>query len=801
MLRPGPSRVCITSSDIQDLKQRLAKRPIDPPNVKGTDWFAVHAAQHSQNNRPVLYHKGLLRPGAARSTDEAFMLVDESRTPTPSSGTTEASSEGVIWGLPPHYIPTDAVQEDAMMIINAARDTYGASTSGDIGSSSPSGIEDYGFSDLVLGSSRQDNRQLRDTNHRYGHDGANEASRPQQRGGDSVEHYDHSSLFDSDLQDEYRLPRHPQMTTTERFSNAPSLDPLAPSFVPTVRFGSADDESLPPRAPSPDNEQGPQYLRTRPFSSTNYDARPPGQVPLRVIPHTHSRASLQQPQHRANRQIIPSPPPPAIVIDRYSAVDHSSLTIPDDDALPLHSNAQSRPHSWSEQHRTMQSAGYSVPNLSNSSTRVPTIHSRNSSLTRNRGASNGTASADSRVEGSMRATNRHSAPSDGRPFHHTGPREPPQSFYLHNSPLDELSHGLHRFSVAAASGRLSSGGSNGMRPFHGRLLSGGLFYSEDVYSEDQQSISDSERQDNTSEHLGANGQLPPSLPETHRRFYRHPAAGPVLQRPSSPPSPSELPPTLRIGTVTGSLNNLELSTSPADIPSPTRLSPITSGPTYSVPNSSMQLPSLSPSSAQSIPSDPPSAIPQMRYASSPRRRRAQSPSGYAPNVERHSRPPPTPRFRVYEDDLPAARQPQTPADVIRRYPPRPAFPNNTSTSGSGSSSSPARNPNRNTCPPMLAIRPIFEPSTAELTAIPFLSPREAARQPRIPPQRRRGQQSTSDEQENKIDATSIVGLEDERRAWLRRSAGASTVPGGVQALHVLNETPPREGRYERLMRD
>ncbi|KAF1349674.1 hypothetical protein BDV97DRAFT_369209 [Delphinella strobiligena] len=795
MLRPSPSRVCITSSDIQDLKHRLAKRPIDPPNAtsKGVDWFAVHAAQHSQNNRPVPYHKGLLRPGAARSRDEAFVLVDESRTPTPSSGTTEASShfdESVIWGVPPH----DPVIPDEL-------DTHGAPTSGDIGSSSSSGIEDYGFSDLVLGSRRQDNRQQRDTDHRYGHDGANEASRPRQRGGDSLDRYDHCSLFDDDLPDEYRLPRHPRRTATERFSIAPSLDPLAPSFVPTVRFGSADDDSLPPRAPSSDNEQGPQYLRTRPSSSTNYDARPPGQVSLRVVPQTHSRASLQQPQHRANRQVIPSPPPPAIVIDRYSAVDQSSLTLPYDDALPLHSNTQSRPHSWSEQHRTMQSAGYSVPDLSNPSTRAPTIHSRNSSLTWNRGGSNGTASVDSRVGASMRATNRHSAPLDGRPFHHTGPRDPPQSFYLHNSPLDELSHGLHRFSAAAASGRHSSGGSNRMRPFHGRLLSGSLFYSEDVYSEDQQPISNFERQGSPGEHLGSNGQLPPSFSETHRWFYRHPAAGPFVQRPSSPPSPSDLPPTLRVGRVTESLNYSELSTSPADFPSPTRLSPITSGPTYSVPNSSMPLPSLSPSSAQSISSNPPSSIPQMRYASSPRRERAQSPLAYAPRVERHSRPPPTPRFRVYEDDLPAVRQPQTPADLIRRYPPRPAFPNNTSTSGSGSSSSPARNPNRNTCPPMLSIRPIFEPSTAELTAIPFLSPREASRQPRIPPQRRRGQQSLSDEQENKIDVTAIAGLEDERRAWLRRSAGASTVAGGAQALSVLNETPPREGRYERLMRD
>lgn len=796
MLRPTPSKILITSLEISELKQRLANRPSDLPLVTGTDWFAIHSNQQSQNSRPSAWHKGVLRPGPRQARGHILSQSIESSSVAVVS---DASSE---------------LDEDALSELHADYQQEG----------SP-------LLRQTLDGNNDPPLQLRPS--------------PRQRGGDSNAPYHLPSFRDSVLPTEYRPPREPRLVAPNQFDIARSLDPLAPSFVPRVRFGSADDYNVEPRAP-PSGHSNSNHPCPRPFSSSIPDNQALTPPALRLSPRHHLRPSTkrisvsrgvrrtrkQRPFHAQQRRPFDHEAfQPGHVVGRYPAVTQSSgrphqlpppLSPSRDPYNAALSGHPDRRRSRMEHHdvqnlprnsvrrnknaadtRTSSTASYSVPNLANLPPQAPTIHSRHSSLTWNRGGSIDPLTRPSRRPSGASARSRHSTGLPvSRPVAVT-----PQSFYLNHSPLDELSAGLRRLSAVSAgrSSRQSSGGSNGMRPFQGNLLGGSLFYSEDLYSEDHPSGSDHDQDPRMMPQINVVPEPIPYHPQRRQRLHRRIEHMEPAVVPSSSPEmtgmlavmPSQIlssPPT--ISSMYSGSSPLPTMTS-----SPSRMSPVTSGPTYSLPISSMPMSSIPPEPV--IPSDAPSSLLQAP-PTTPHSSRIPR-SSLLPD-KLHTRLTATPRFRIYDDDLPARTQPQTPADLMRRRRPLPSsMPVRPITFSSGSGSSPEKSLHRQIHP---ATQPkaIFEPSTAELTTIPILSPLHSARQPRVTAPRRRhhhrrGHRSTSEDQENELDVAAIQGLEDEGVAWVRRRGEADNSSRNAVALDVLHETPPHEGRFERMMRE
>lgn len=255
-----------------------------------------------------------------------------------------------------------------------------------------------------------------------------------------------------------------------------------------------------------------------------------------------------------------------------------------------------------------------------------------------------------------------------------------------------------------------------MRLLRPNLLSGSLFYSEGSYSEEQQFARESEdRNRRTPRTVVAEG-LPPFFSADTGSVH----AFSLDQSPMS-----------------SYLSTIQRNIEPSDTDpfhqteplssSPARLSPITSGPIYSLPVSSMPpVPESPDSAAKDLPCGPSFEIPGSSPPFTPHHQRDQRLLGQSLCDGPYSRPTTIPRFKVYDDQIPAILQPQTPADLVRRPPPQEWLSCRETKGDRSSTPSPVRNSRRVHYPATLP-RLIYEPSTAELTAIPLVPPTQTAR--------------------------------------------------------------------------
>lgn len=830
MLRPVPSKICITNSDVERVKSRLAHRPTHHAIVAGIDWFA--AAVSSQNLRPPRYNQGvLLCRGPQRHLRDAYVRLDSGNTTPLSAATESAYRSGYLDGdddlaYEDHQDPA-MTRDVAIVNMAEARRIIDRTTTGlpfqhrtDNFTSQPSpGDNDFGFSD---------SQQLPlsyDISTHLALDGTTDPALLSQRGGDNATPHGPTRLSNTDLLNEFGLLHLPNVGAADDFSIANSLDPLAPSFVPRVRFGSAADNTETQNASVPTSEDnGLRRPRQQTASSRNSDnrqtysagarfsngafPRPPPQG-RNVVRDRHATGRPRLPIRGGQAFATPTESS-GIVLDRYHAVAYrsespmpptpSSLSEAQElvDAVPRISHSlqevrgrhtaaiQSQSPSWTA--RTMlPSASHSVPNLSNPAYRGPVVHSRHSSLSWNRNASQVLVQASSGAPG--RPSVESALPQS--PLNHTATWSGPSpAFYLNHSPLDELTDGLQYFSKASSAARLSSGGTSDYpQPFRGRLLSGSLFYAEETRSDDpalmrhpfQDSASapqpalhyvSSERS-----HSRDEAAITPPVPLSSRCTTAQPQSTLLAHQSSGSTACSE----------SSTLPNIS---SPEPFPGTRRASPMNNKPALS--------PSLS-----LLPSDPPVSIPHVSPRIIHRRMKQTDPFEAFPS-EAHARLPATPRLKVYDDELPATAQPQTPAD-LSAYARAVVIPRAKPEENASPVIQGVMNPNRETYPSIRS-HPLLEPTTAELIAIPFLSPLQMARQSRLPGRRRRRNATTSEDQENEFDPHDILGLDAERRNWMRNRAD---IGGPGQYDHrqgntaqglMLDVTPPREGRFERMMR-
>lgn len=849
MLRPGPSRISITSGDIEKIKDDLTKRPTTVRNVKANDWFAVQASHQTQNSRPSTWYKGVLRPNPTRRTGQLLSTLTE---------------HSIHHGIPILDTSSD-VDVDRSSELDAEDGSTGPATI------AFSLAEARNAMDQIFGEPTSPRMQARieriplspsagdDRNHKaaarvatrhlierfsHGHDGSHEIPSLPFRaslrvGGSGVD-----TPYPPHMHRAHEPAQSERRPAAAFLAHPISLDPLAPSFVPRVRFGSADEDDAGNMPWMTRIRQDPRGLRVRAASPAVLDHRT-----LSTLPQEPLR--LQRPFARTqpsfgSRQYTPQEPTAHAGSLQGGNVDHrTGATVPISNNLRGYSPGQasgsgsgqysvtppvlpgySYPHvdpttaprvrvSARPQHRiarpTVATNSYSVPNFNHLADGPPHIHARRGSLNWNRGAE-ASVPEQSREPRGRRIRDRRDTAYGPRSTEQTTDTALPQSFYLNFSPLDQLTTGLRRFSGSSAyrssrkSSRRGSGSSSSLRPFGGRLLSGSIFYSED--DENHVSPSDDDGEDLSTKAMNAQPHVSPGESAYYSPSSHQPMAEPMVFPCSDParlvePQFGQVTDSPAVSSSYTNSTRLSFTTSPAlplatssPLPmatsGPLRMSPVTSGPTYSIPISSTSVVPMSSSPPMRQNLDVAASSP--REFSPPRSPRFRSsPMSPARLGEASTRPTGTPRFRIYDDDLPAAIQPQTPADVSRHHRPASNMPARGSHAFSGARMSPSEHREE-----ISEARPIFEPSTAELTTIPLLSPIHGVRQSRFTPRRRRERQSTSDEQENELDARDIQGLEEERIAWMQRRGEAE---GLMRGGNGLDDTPPGEGRLERMLRD
>ncbi|KAL1306131.1 hypothetical protein AAFC00_004245 [Neodothiora populina] len=838
MFRPTPSKLCVTTADIQDLKSRIARRPTELGPAQGTDWFTVQASQPSQNSKPPVWHKGILRPSPRRPIRGAISCVNPSHAHVspqfaPFTDTSSELEEDTLSDTQLHDrdVSSLTVAESlaearrAIDAVDANRDQTAASSRSSLNpraeglSHRNSG---HSYFDLPLYTS--DNSGLEgDGGLPPRLDGSSEMPY-RSRGGHADDSYYDSTSRNLGLPDECGLPHLPRMMGhDEAFTLPTSLDPMAPSFIPRIKFGSADDPDTRRAASYAVNNRGAQSLRPRNpilLDPDNSQLDPASSYAPRTRaqrspyddqqPQRDREYQRQRPSSLGRRSDLPASLS-GIVIDRYlvmkipgscpSPLSTSSPTaLPSEREMLSHDlspidqtdrqysrdvpDARSRPiGARRSSARLVSSIGsHSVPDLFDPSLRASMIHSRHSSLSWDRPASsNGISEPASPGRNRIR---RDLVPPDAPLAPNARRRYPSQAYYLNHSPLDELTAALQQFS-SVSTDRHSS---NSLQPFRGRLLSGGLGCSEDSTYDEGGVGSDEDEE------------VPPvGHVSDSRRLETLPA---LIAPASRAREPTIIASSTPLG-LTGASQHLA-SRSPSassvysvgSIPlpdplSPARMSPLTSGPTYSLPTTSM--PPAPPSSSpphQDLPSGPQALLMQSTQRRTPPRRGALTspivPSGL------HARPGTTPSFRIYDDELPAARQPQTPADVSRWRPSRPPAAKTPNPVLSPASSLETSSNRRSYPASTSAPWPRLEPSTAELTAIPFMSPRYGARRTLMPPRQGQIHPSVFGDRENKVDIDPFIALGAEREGWHNPRAGGSVpMRRNLPLVPLDNPSQPR----------
>jgi hypothetical protein len=770
MLRNRPSRVSLGMADVNQTKQRLKLKQASHPLVAQTDWAYIHhQQQHKTRPQPQPHYN--LGEGAQRSRDASLVQVDSNRhVPRVAIYESTDSAED-----------SDSDEPASPSVESVARLVH-------IAEVSPTITQVSGYNPPALVSLPPERRPFQEeprpgANHGHRH----HLSNPVPHSGSRYDHGFEPNLVpraDYPYRTSRQTPNYSYQRDLESRMNDISRrghNPNAVSFAPRVHIGSPFQELDPQhRVNITSVYQRGGILRARPPTfriatitrgTMNYQTRP------RPMPRPRGSLMPRRPSNRASRRADGYLRPPAassidMVMDRYpvfpsmisqsdpSRLDNTSFPRPE--SIPqrrgilappgelrvTHAYPRSRLFSATESHKSTSSRAsnksYSNANMLSAS---------------DEGSGHGTVGSGSwdrhRVfnVGSVRSSRAGSGTSiltgsSGRPSSRI---PPPQS------PLDLLTQELRRLSTGlSARSQSSLGCTSGVTSTDGRLLSGNVFYSDsddefderDVKTWSQPSPRSPSHMDNC-DIKGREGNLA-SQPQR--------SLGMVARI-------VDVETDYRIGTTK------LISTSPST----------QCGSLNSIVNTSV--------TDSSPPGDLPSLPPTTPGHQLVRATRHQ----YTPGSGLRSQ-----AMRVYDDEQPASMQPQTPADLRRRFntPVGPEMLITCQTARTHARMSameysrlgPPRDPHRNTYPSFQQASP--QPhTTSSQPSSPHslnLDLRTAAAITAV--QRRRTARGMSNE--NVIDP-SMNGMEAERDAFLRRIEADGTT--------TMDNTPPREGRYERYI--
>lgn len=593
---------------------------------------------------------------------------------------------------------------------------------------------------------------------------------------------EHTTASDGAPRRRRQIPRSAGSTSGSQ-SSVVILDPVAPPFVPRIRFGSADDgtrrqhpvrgyvNAVPSQNVRPqaaytqnaprqrrasgsrnnwpgngrrrvENSSGHQQNHVPRIESTTVLDRYPVLIPLSG--DAHSRLLPPQPSFTSTpdfarvaglrAQAIPARPhriPPRLSRPRPQAESTLGLGSTTHHQAQQHHSvtltyntvseaAEGNPHRDAQS--TRSSISYSTPNLSVPAFIASRIHARGSSLTWSR--------TPPQAQESNQASNPVSAAS-AISASSSRPSSALANVHIPTSPLHDLELRMQRLSGSAPPSKPRSSSPDQHGHQRSPLLTGSLFYS--VTDADDCDTSPILYRPSTTRQASPDDGLIPATAAISP--FRIPLAtlGDDIAEDLSLPADPQLA-TLGDGTA----EDLSLPANSAPSTPPRLTSPAL--PSRPVPNPATP-PQLEPEPA---PSKFPRTEPRLRSV---------------------------PRVPVYDNAIPASLQPQTPADLPRHRDWR---------------------------------HPLVSPGVASATAVRSWTRTRTGTGSRTAdrntyPSIRRGRGIAS-EQENEFDVLAL-GLVAEREVWRgRMGVGFGTGSAGEGGAGGLVVTPPREGRWERFLR-
>lgn len=775
MLRNRPSRVPLGMADVKQMEQRLWLRKASHPLVAQTDRAYAHHQQPNITHPPQPHYN--LREGPQRSRDASLIQLDPNRH-VPQSAVHDSidSTED-----------SDSDESASATIESVARLVH-------IAEVSPTITQVPSYDPPALVNLPSERPSIHDSHYpgaiRSHHQDLSTTPAPDRH------RYNGRLIISPDTRSGYSYhqpsrqdinhPYHRNSDQSTALLSQRGHNPHAVSFAPRVRFGSALQELSPHHSSnfaSVHRRGG--TLRTRRSSprisnpsrgETNHQTRP------RPMPRSRG-PSIRGPR----RAGAPLRPPAAssidTVMDRYPIFPSMSSQ-----SDPSRSDYSFFPHSQS----IPQRRGITTPPADLVVARMPHPRSRFSSATESHTSERSRASSNSlsttNVIPALDYTSRHGSIGPRTWDERQGPRLgnvrssragssdsllpggnpskrdgglPPT-----HSPLDRLTQELQRLSTGlSARSQSSLRYSSRVTSTDGHLLSGDVFYSDNDDDETEKrsiGICDRPSRHDLSEVDGH------SIDTWDDELSRQP------QRPQ------------RDLGITARIVDVEIDCQSATV------GPLSGSPsTQSVSSTSRIDASIMNGSPSGDFAGLPPVTPGRLQA-----RSARTPSTSCCNL----RPQATPRIRVYDDGQPASMQPQTPADLSHRFR-TPIFAMSANPvvcqlarplarvqPVEQSPLIPIRNAHRNTYPSFQQTNP--EPPTSNSQPSSPYSPnldlRTAAAITAV--ERRRTARAISNE--NVINP-STNGMEAEREALLRRRGDDST--------NTLDETPPRQGRYERII--
>jgi hypothetical protein len=757
-------------ADVNQMKQRLKLKQASHPLVAQTDWAYNHHQQ--QNTRPQPRPHYNLGEGAQRSRDASVVQLNPNR-----------------------HVPQFAIYESTDSAEDSDSDDTASATVESvarlvhIAEVSPTITQVSGYDPPAVVNIPPERPPIQDARH-SGHTSSRHhqlnnllaplRSRPDHSFGIGPDTRAGRSYQSSHQTSGYSHQRglDPRTTAVSRRGQNPN----AVSFAPRVYLGSPFQEVDPQhRTNIASVYRRGGTLRTRPSASRSttvsrggmhYHTRP------RPMPRPRGSLMPRRPSVRAVRRTGGHLRPPAAssidtVMDRYpifpSMNSQSNPSRPDNlflESIPQRRGILTPPRELNIIHPPCSRSRFSSNTESQdsaSSRASGTSFSGEIMLSALNGASTHSALSSGSWDehqllalGSVRSSRAGSRTSlmSGSVEHQTSGLPPPQS------PLDLLTQELRRLSTSlSVRSRSSLGCTSGVTSTDGRLLSGNVFYSDsddEIDDRDGRTWSPPSRR-GSSQIDGCStkrreSQLP-SQPQRHlgiaARIVDVEADGEIgtiiaLSKSPSTQSVSSVP---RIDT------SWMDSSPPGDLPDHLPTAP---GPQLARP---------------------------MATACTP-----------GPGLRLQT----TPRVKVYDDGQPASTQPQTPADLRHRFrtPAGPVMRNTCQTARTPARISateqsrlvPPRNVHRNTYPSFqqTSPQPLETNSRPSSPYSPNFDLRTAAAVTAV--QRRRTARGFFNE--NVVDP-STNGMEAEREVYLRRIGTDGTI--------TTDDTPPREGRYERYI--
>jgi hypothetical protein len=770
MLRNRPSRVSLGMADVNQTEQRLKLRQASHPLVAQTDWAYIHHHQQQHKSRPPPQPHYNLGEGAQRSRDASLVQLDSNRH-VPHIAIYESTDSAE---------DKDSDEPASPTVESVARLVHIA----EIG---PTITQVSSYNPPALVNPPPGRRPFQDEPYLGANNGHHHLSNPVPPSRSRYEPGFEPNL-DPRAGFSYRIPHQTPDHSYQR-DLGPRTDnisrrghnPNAVSFAPRVHLGSPFQELDPQhRANIASVYRRGGTLRARPSTSSgatitrgtmNYQTGP--------WPMPRPRGSLKprRPSNRASRRTGGYLRPPAasstdMVMDRYPVFpsmtgqsDPSRLdntTFPRPESIPqrrgiltppaelrvTHAYPRSRLSSATESHESISSRA------SNRSFSNATMLSALDESSRHDAANSRSWEGHQVFNiGSVRSSRAGSRTSmlTGSSGHLSGEIPPPQS------PLDLLTQELRRLSTGLSTRSQSSlGCTSGVTSTDGRLLSGNMFYSDSDDEFDERDV----------------------------KTWSHPT-------PHNPSHMDKCDVTEREGDLTRQPQRhlgmvARIVDVDADCQTGTTKLLSTSPSTQSVGSNPVVDTSVTDSSP---PGDLPGRLPTTaghQQVSATRR-------PYTPGSGLRSQ-----AMRVYDDEQPASMQSQTPADLRHRFrvSAGPVMPITCQTTRTPARISPLgqlrlglpRNTHRNTYPSFQQASP--QPHmTSSQPASPYspnLDLRTAAAITAV--QRRRTARGVSNE--NVIDP-SMNGMEADRELFLRRMGSDGTT--------TLDDTPPRQGRYERYI--